>query len=296
MRLELVTTSVNYSDFLEHSLVEDLNHFDHIVVVTTPSDRATKALCNKLGVDFIETEAFYERGASFNKARGIRLGAAHLPQEPGSWIVHKDADTVLPHRFRNMLEYQSRLDPTFIYGADRINVFGYEAWIKNKERILSPQFLYRCLVNAPMRGTGLGARLVHQELGYCPIGFFQLWHSSAKKIYPINHGSAEHSDVLFAAQWPREKRALLPEVFVVHLDSESPNGPMGMNWKGRKSRPFGPESKIEVLDFAGEEKETRHRPYRPCPPLPWWWPWWWTSGKPETFTEHPPKGLTQPKK
>lgn len=282
MRLEAVITCVNYSDFLEHTLQENLQHFDHVVVVTTPDDKATMSLCNRLSVDCIDTTVFYERGATFAKGRGIRLGFANLPQEPDSWLLHLDADIVLPHRFRNMLDQHARLDPSFIYGADRVNVFGHENWMKNKARLLSPQFSYRCLLNPPITGVSLGARLVHNELGYCPIGFFQLFHSGSKRLYPINHGSAEHSDVLFAAQWPRAKRALLPEVFVIHLDSEKANETkMGMNWKGRKSRPFGPEGKVSLSpDFSGggnfeASRHPHHNPYN------WPWPWWWTDKPPK---------------
>ena len=84
----------------------------------------------------------------------------------------------------------------------------------------------------------LGSRLLHQEYGYCPIGYFQLWHSSHGKQYPVVSGSAEHSDVVFALQWTRQKRELLPELFVYHLESERAD--MGANWKGRKTKPFGP--------------------------------------------------------
>ena len=62
MRLEAIVVCVNYSDFLEHTLPENMKYFDRVVVVTSPEDRATQALCNRLGVDFIETTVFYEYG------------------------------------------------------------------------------------------------------------------------------------------------------------------------------------------------------------------------------------------
>jgi hypothetical protein len=85
----------------------------------------------------------------------------------------------------------------------------------------------------------MGSRLVHNEYGWLPIGFMQLWHSSKRRQYPITCGSSEHSDVLHAVQWNRENRILLPEFFCYHLESEVAQ--MGVNWQGRKTKIFGPE-------------------------------------------------------
>jgi len=53
------------------------------------------------------------------------------------------------------------------------------------------------------------------------------------------HSDAGRGDFSFATQWPRAKRHLLPEILAVHLEAE--RVPNGMNWKGRRSKPFGPE-------------------------------------------------------
>lgn len=233
MVIEAVITCINYGDFLEHTLPENLQHLDRIVVITTKEDKHTQAICDKFSVDCFDTDVFYDDGDSFNKGRGINLGLAHLRHD--DWLLHMDADIMLPHRFRNMLQ-RAKLNPKNIYGADRANVFGYENWLENKAKTI-PQFQYRYLVNKP-KEFKLGSRLLHKEYGYCPIGYFQLWHSTENRKYPIHHGSAEHADVLFSVQWPRANRILLPELFVFHLDSEEAK--MGANWKGRKTKPFKP--------------------------------------------------------
>ena len=97
------------------------------------------------------------------------------------------------------------------------------------------QFHHRYLVN-PASDCPVGARLLHNEFGWCPIGFFQLWHATADRRYPVNQGNAEHTDVLFSCQWPLSKRRLLPTAFVYHLESELAK--QGANWNGRKTRPF----------------------------------------------------------
>ena len=235
LKIEAVTVCVNYSDFLEHSLPENLQHVDRMVVVSHPDDKNTKRLCDYYGVDCLQTEVMHEDRDAFNKGRAINLGLSHLRHD--GWLIHLDADIVLPHRFRPMLDH-AKLDPTCIYGADRLNVKSFENWEAHKHKRI-PQHRHRFLVDA-ISEFRLGSRLLHQEYHWLPIGLFQLWNASMKRNYPINTGSAEHSDVLFSAQWPRNKRILLPEFFVYHLETFSN---FGENWNGRKSAQFGHKPK-----------------------------------------------------
>jgi glycosyltransferase involved in cell wall biosynthesis len=239
MKIEAVIVCKNYSDFLTHSLPENLQYLDRVVVVTHPHDGETRTLCAKYGVDVIDTLVMHEDGDPFNKARAINLGLAHLRHD--GWLLHMDADTILPNGFRQRLA-QAKLNKDFIYGADRFDVTGYESWVKLKaEFAANPQFQWRYLVIPPP--LKMSSRLLHNEYGYCPIGYFQLWHSSQSRRYPIINGSAEHSDVMFAVQWPRERRILLPEFFVYHLESEKSK--MGANWNGRTTKPFGPHKETK---------------------------------------------------
>ena len=231
MKIEAVTVCVGYADFLEHALHTNLNFIDRLVVVTTPEDHDTGKLCDKYGVDCVRTHAFFEDGDTFNKGRAINLGLQHLRHD--GWLLHLDADVILPHNFRKMLQ-MAKLDPSNIYGADRLCSDSYEHWMKNRDSTV-PQHQWRFLVNPPA-SFRLGSRLLHNEYGWCPIGYFQLWSSSVRRQYPVVCGSAEHSDVVFAVQWARENRILLPELFVFHLASE--DSPMGANWSGRRTKPF----------------------------------------------------------
>jgi uncharacterized protein YukE len=45
--------------------------------------------------------------------------------------------------------------------------------------------------------------------------------------------------MLFAMQWTRDRRHLIPEIIATHLESE--RAAMGANWNGRTTRAFGPE-------------------------------------------------------
>lgn len=91
----------------------------------------------------------------------------------------------------------------------------------------------------------IGVRVIPQCFqGYVPIGFFQMWNPSVSGIhtYPEQHTSAARGDVAFAIQWPRAKRALIPEIICYHLESEQ--APMGTNWNGRTTKPFAPNPSV----------------------------------------------------
>ncbi len=242
MRIEAVIVCKDYDDFLDHTLPENLGQLDDIVVVTHPDDKKTQAVCNKHSVHWIATTVFDEHGHTFNKGAAICVGMDNIRGE--DWILHMDADIVLCKDFRRMLT-QAQLQRENIYGADRINVYGYEAWQRLKPQLdrhyqdrwfIDPGFCHAKDVPTDMR---LGARVIHKEHSWVPIGFFQLFHSSHGRRYNHKRGSAAGTDIMFPAQWARKNRVLLPEVVVYHLDSEPVHG-IGTNWKGRKSRPFAP--------------------------------------------------------
>lgn len=241
--IEAVVVCYNYSDFLEYTLPHNIEMVDRIVVVTHPSDNATARLCDRYSIDCIKTEVFHDDNDRFNKGRAINLGLSNLRHD--GWIIHMDADILLPHRFHHAM-HMGKLNKKFLYGADRLNSLTYENWMANRHKTI-PQHSWRFMVNA-VKEFEMGSRLIHLEYGYCPIGYFQLWHASMRKRYPIVCGSAEHSDVLFAIQWNREERILLPEFFVYHLESEMVK--MGANWDGRKTKAFGPKG----TPIPGENK------------------------------------------
>ena len=235
--LEGVTVCVDFADFLDVTLTENLNHFDEFVVVTSTTDKETHKVCDRHGVVCVKTDIYKEDPLDkFNKGLMINLGLAHLRHR--GWVMHLDSDIVLPDRVRFMLN-RSRLDVDSIYGADRLTVTGYPAWEKLKQTPeYDRQYHHRFMVTPPS-GLEIGSRLIHNEYGYCPIGYFQMWNSKHhRRRYHFSQGTAEHTDMLFAMQWPADKRILLPGLFVYHLESET--APMGHNWKGRATKPFKP--------------------------------------------------------
>jgi len=129
------------------------------------------------------------------------------------------------------------------YGFDRVMCRSWEDWRKLRDSGYL-QHDYHCRCNFPS-GYDVGTRWVSPIHSWVPIGFAQLFHGSAdtphgfhQKAYPHWHNSASRSDVQFSLQWDRRKRILLPEVIVLHLESEP--SALGANWKGRTTPRFGP--------------------------------------------------------
>jgi hypothetical protein len=261
MRIEAITVCVDYSDFLAETLPHVVSQVDDLVVVTTPEDKRTRQLCYQYGVRCLPTLCFYREDAKFNKARGINYGLANLALN--DWVLHIDADIVLPHRFRQILE-STELDTRKLYGCDRINCVGRDAW-EGFKRSPDIQYEWSCMVHPPRRWP-MGSRIAHFDYGgYCPIGFLQLWHPRTSGIerYPIHcQGTAEHTDVLHAIQWPRRDRVLIPELIAIHLETKSKaSAAMGANWSGRTTPEFtmteGPFPTCERPAPAQDDRQLR---------------------------------------
>ena len=255
MFLECVTVCRGFGDILEHTILNNQALFDRWIIVTTKEDDATHRVCKRHGIDFVDTDSFTRRGESFNKSLGINTGLAHLTCS--DWVIHLDADVLLPPQTRRFLD-NAELDPANLYGIDRFNMVGWDAYAAWKAKI-DPQYQWFCLINPPA-GCSFGSRIVHFDFGgWMPIGFFQLWNPAGSGVtrYPVKAKTdAEHTDVLHAMRWPRANRVLIPELLAIHLESEKT--PWGANWQKRASKPFGP----------GPHHHPPHHPPHPKPYQP----------------------------
>lgn len=236
-RIEAVTVCVGYADFLEESVKRNQGLFDRWIIVTSKKDIDTREVCRRYSLQALLSED-HSRDGGFNKGRMIERGLQHL--SANGWRVHLDGDVILPSNFRNILK-AAHLQRDCIYGSDRIMVKSREQWNKILVSGWMPND-FHCRVNWPY-GVEIGSRWAHSSEGYVPIGFFQMWHASEDqyngawiKPYPISHNDACRTDVQFALQWDRNKRHLIPELLVVHLESEP--APLGANWNGRTTKKF----------------------------------------------------------
>ena len=253
MKLEAVVVCVRYSDFLAWSLPLNRHFFDRMVVVTDSKDKRTQKLCEYWHVQCVVTDAFYEDGSPFNKGKGINEGLKALDGD--AWVLHLDADIVLPPQFRSILE-GLKLDPDGLYHADRMMCDSFDKWLRF---FVEPVISNEANIYVHPRPFPLGVRLNKSDFGgWLPLGYFQMWNQGRKKLtYPIRNDDAGHSDLRFAELFSREHRHMLAEFFVTHLETKmSGKNEMGSNWRGRKTPSFGPapvETAIEV-----EKKEVTY--------------------------------------
>lgn len=232
-RLEAVITCSNYGDYLAETLPRVRPLFDKVVVVTDREDKETAEVARRCSASYYATDVMRRNGQTFNKGAAIQFGLSYLSTQ--TWICHLDADTWLPPNAR--LWFERRLhNQQCIYGIDRVNCVGWDRWRK----FISQPTLghdYGCRVPVPGGFPLLDRIALEDQGGWLPIGFCQVWHTSAKRRYPSSHmDDAERGDVLFAQQWEPEERVLIPEIIAVHLQAD--NCDLGANWKGRTTPRF----------------------------------------------------------
>jgi hypothetical protein len=239
MKIEAVVTCVDYADFLAETLPHNRSLFDNLVVVTSPEDKATQRICEYWHVECLRTDAFRSRWGEFCKGAAINDGLARLSKT--DWLIQMDADILLPPLTRTLLE-NAALDPGLIYGVDRHMVQGYAPW---RKFMALPGLQQENQIFVHPNHFPIGVRVAPQvHGGWLPIGFFQMWHASSGRLtYPDTHNGAARTDMQFAAQWPRNRRAMIPEVIAYHLESDA-NAPMGANWNGRQTPRFAADSQV----------------------------------------------------
>ncbi len=239
MQLEAVTVCIDYSDLLELVAPHNRPLLERWLVITAHDDKRTRDVCRRFSIDCITSDD-YTRAGDFGKGRLIDRALASIEAE--GWMLHLDADIALPKDLHQVLD-DAHLHELTLYGCDRLNVVGLDAWRRVEARGLwCRQNTWGVDLARP--DTTLGMRVANHGHGYTPIGFFQLWHAAAyhhrgqpARRYPKQHGTAARTDVKHALQWDRQERALIPELLVWHLETEK--APMGANWNGRTTALVG---------------------------------------------------------
>jgi hypothetical protein len=208
-----ITVSVGYSGCLERTLPFNLRHLERMIVVTSPADEKTKAVCSKYPNDVIvvETDLFYKFGAVFNKGAGMEMALWMIPKD--KWCLILDADICLPCDVCQ-LEW---MDRNKLYGASR-------ALVATEEQ------LQKATRRRNFDVTGL--EVISSEM----VGAFQLFHPQADVLqsnrpwYGINYNNASMCDNAFTVKWPTDRHVMLP-VMVLHLGHQ-------YNWVGAAEGTF----------------------------------------------------------
>jgi len=201
--MNAITVCVQYDDLLSITLPWNAQHFEQILVVTSPGDQLTPGVVDMVpNATIFATDAFYRHGAAFNKGLALEQGFDVLGRD--GWMCVFDADILLP-RFIGRLS----LKRGNLYCPRRRLVLEPSRWRPND---LWEQF-------PPFSGDA-------EHGGWC-----QMFHADDLMLangpyYPIDWRHAGGSDSEFQAKWNRKNKVWLPFT-VLHL------GKPGQNWHGR---------------------------------------------------------------
>lgn len=109
-----IVVCVNYDDLLRITLPLNMRHLTECLVVSAPGDKRTASIVAATpSANLYVTDAFYRKGAKFNKGAALEEGFDALGRD--GWILVWDADTILPES----VPMADTLDPLKLYGAKR---------------------------------------------------------------------------------------------------------------------------------------------------------------------------------
>lgn len=224
MRIEGVTVCIGFADFLATTLPSVMDFVDHLTVVTSAQHypecfQLLLPYMNTDRVTLLGTDRHLEGGADFNKGKAINDGLGVW--ERTDWLVHLDADVVLPAGLRDRVEKWVQQEPDAkhsVIGIHRYLCNSYQTWL---------HYL-------ATKSTNLFEQNRRQDRKHLPVGFFQLWHSSTGHVYPENHPTATSSDLAFSKQFMYRRHM---EEWCIHLDTVEKQ--RWTNWRGRTTPRWG---------------------------------------------------------
>ena len=152
--LEAVTVCVNYADFLEETIPYNLPQIDLWTIVTTPEDTQTQNVCTRYGLRCLKTDCFYrdvDPPANQQESRH-QLRAWPITRIPAGCST-STATSCCRRSSGRMIE-NAELDPASLYGIDRVDCLGSDAWdaFRHEPEL---QYEWSCLVKPPQ---GMAAR------------------------------------------------------------------------------------------------------------------------------------------
>jgi hypothetical protein len=223
-----VVICVNYDDLLAVTMPALLPHVTELVVVTAPQDAKTQALvAGQRNARTHVTDAFYRRGAKFNKGLAMEEGFDALGRE--GWILVLDADILVPPDLGRQVEL---LRPRLgcLYTPRRRILDDPRQWEKYADH---------------RRWSSLPGR--REDKGH--YGYFQLFHAADPVLkeqpwYATEFTHAGQCDDKFQHRWP-VPRKLRPTFEVLHL------GRCDENWFGRTT------ARVDGAEVEGPVEERK---------------------------------------
>lgn len=223
-----ILVCVDYWDILNLTLPRNAPHFDELMIVTANEQYPQQYMPDTLprNVSLYRTDAFWRKGASFNK--GLAIEEAFNALGRTGWIVVLDADIVLPPP---LSLHWVELGPSRAGLAEGIWSNVTEVQYAEAGNLYNPP--RRMLENPAAYREDLDWKTLPLRIEYPGEypGYFQQFHASdpvlAKRPwYATNWRHAGGCDTDFHKRWPKERKHCL-NFEVLHL------GPTNVNWCGR---------------------------------------------------------------
>ena len=213
--IKIVTTSINYSDYLNHTLPHNKDICEDITVFTNPDDTETKSVCKKNSVAYQEINGLGLQNDCFDTITKTKAYNIFLQQHINKWILFIDADILIPKNLKyklTTLPYNEK----YLYCTSR--VYLPMDYTKINENILKAK--------EADNYTTLG--WVHLPVECW--GYFLLFFNNNKiKPWQIN-------DIDFCNQnWPQYNKIYLSDDFAVAHIPHGTWDDWGKNFYGRKT-------------------------------------------------------------
>ncbi len=239
--IHAITVCVNYSHLFKYTIEANRHFFKRWIIVTHETDSDTIELCKEHNLEYIFSKSLYNR--TFFKSGAINEAIDYLGDV--DWILHIDADIVLPQNFPNVFKED-------IHGRPLIRGT-YLNWPEGKGKLYTTHG-YRKYLDKPPEAPILYSmgrvnveegedlktlniqkyfdqdnKIVQRHKGY---GYFQLWNNPAlnlyysnnlRDIYPTHSKNAGADDWIFSKMFTK---VVALNTYCVHLSPEE------INWNG----------------------------------------------------------------
>ncbi len=112
----------NSLNLLKITLPQNRKFFDNYIVITSSTDKETQEFCKDYPVTLLITDAFYDRGAKFN--RGPAFNQAFQISRFKDEICLLDCDIFIPDSLGKVIR-EKNFDIDYMYGSRRVIVPKY---------------------------------------------------------------------------------------------------------------------------------------------------------------------------
>lgn len=217
----VIIVCVNYSDILKITWKRnnyELNK-DKVIIITDTKDIKTKSFCIENCINYIQTNEFYFNNSKFAKGRAINVGINHIKSlDKDAWILHLDADIILPHGYRDFLN-NVILNRNILYYMKRMKLItdkDIKDFLKSYDSFLD---------------------FKDDQCDCGPVGYHQLFNINAnclknkEFIYPQKSKSAAFDDEDFWKLFKSDNNRMYQFAMTCHHLGDD-----RINWDGRKSK------------------------------------------------------------